>query len=110
MGVAQLDELVNAAGLATFGEPVVFHVSAVQKPAQAIFQVPLVETEAGGVPITAPQPEVVLRKADLVTLAAKVGDFVTVRGKRYRLLAGYTDPVEDVGGMAHVPVASDPVP
>ena len=108
MGVAELDELVNTAGLAAFGEAVVFHVSGNPIAAQAVFQVPFVETEAGGVPITAPQPQVVLRKADLVTLAAKAGDYVVVRGKRYRLLDGYTEPIEDAGGMAHVPLAFDP--
>lgn len=108
MGVAQLDELVNTAGIATFGEPVVFHVDAESKCVQAVFQVPLVESEAAGVPITVPQPELLIRKCELVALVAKTGDYVTVRGKRYRLLAGYTDPVEDVGGMAHVPLTADP--
>lgn len=108
MGVAQLDELVNAAGLATFGEPVVFHVDGQDKPAQAVYEVPMVESEAGGVPVTIPAPQLLLRKADLTTLGAKLGHHVTVRGRRYRLLEGHDDPIEDVGGMAHVPLVIDP--
>lgn len=108
MGVAQLDELVNSAGLATFGEPVVFFVGGRARPANAVFEIQTVETSIGMAPVIVQEPVLLMREADLLAIGAKGGDEVDVRGRRHQLLEGTGDPIVDAGGMARIPIRPGP--
>lgn len=108
MEIAEIDEQVNAACLDTFGEPVVFFVGGKSRPARAIYEMPIIEIEAGSVPIETPSPLLLMPLQDLQAIGAKVGDLVEVRGRRYQLLEGADDPIVDAGGMAAIPIRPPP--
>jgi hypothetical protein len=102
--VSELDSILNAGCLATFGEAVTFTVGGTTRSARAVFELPVETEDLGLAPVQRPLPALLMPLDALRTVAAREGDTVLVRGVRYTLMDGVDDPLADAGGMARIAI------